>query len=75
MKLKARLKEYEETIERYRGVIRILERDIRSARREGAEDLARSLLIAYSAYEPEHPVKACDVIEDIKFFVRKFTEG
>ena len=44
MKLKARLKEYEKKIELQRGVIRILEADVKKARREGAEDLAKALM-------------------------------
>ena len=67
MKLKARLKEYEENIERYRGVIRIVERDIRSARREGAEDLARSLMRAYGVFDKGHMVSVADILEDISF--------
>ena len=75
MKLKARLKEYEKKIELQRGVIRILEADVKKARREGAEDLAKALMRAYGAFDKGHMVSVGDILEDIAFFSKKYTEG
>lgn len=75
MKLKARLKEYEKKIELQRGVIRILEADVKKARREGAEDLAKALMRVYGAFDKGHMVSARDILEDISFFSKKYTEG
>ena len=75
MKLKARLKEYEKKIELQRGVIRILEADVKKSRREGAEDLAKALMRAYNTFDKGHMVSVGDILEDIAFFSKKYTEG
>ncbi len=75
MKLRERVKALEAERDRYRGVIRILKADVKRARREGAEDLAKALIRAYSAFDKGHMVSAGDIIEDISFFSRKYTEG
>lgn len=75
MKLKERLKECEKKIELQRGVIRILEADVKKARREGAEDLAKALMRAYSTFDKGHMVSVGDILEDIAFFSKKYTEG
>ena len=54
MKLKQKLLEYEKKIELQRGVIRILEDEVKKSRREGAEDLAKALMRAYGAYDKGH---------------------
>lgn len=74
MKLKQRLKEYEHQAEIYKGVIRILEDEVKKSRREGAEDLAKALMRAYGAYDKGHMVCVGDILEDIRFFSRKYTE-
>lgn len=75
MKLRERAKALEAERDRYRGVIRILEADVKRARREGAEDLAKALMRAYGAYDKGHMVSVADILEDIRFFSRKYTEG
>ena len=75
MKLKERLKEYEHQAEIHKGVIRILEADVKKARREGTEDLAKALMRAYGAFDKGHMVSAGDILEDIAFFSKKYTEG
>jgi hypothetical protein len=75
MKLKEKLKEYEKKIELQKGVIRILEADVRRARYTGAQDLALALMRAYSAFDRGHMVSVADIMEDIAFFSKKYTEG
>ena len=75
MKLKQKLLEYEKKIELQKGVIRILEAEVKKSRREGAEDLAKALMRAYGAYDKGHMVCVGDILEDIRFFSRKYTEG
>lgn len=75
MKLKERLKGYEKKIELQKGVIRILESDVRMARYTGAQDLALALMRAYSTFDKGHMVSVADILEDIAFFSMKYTEG
>lgn len=75
MKLKERLKKYEKKIELQRGVIRILEADLRRAWYTGAQDMALALMRAYSTFDKGHMVSVGDILEDIAFFSKKYTEG
>ena len=75
MKLKERVAELENTVKRYKGVIRILEADVKKSRREGAEDLAKALMRAYSTFDKGHMVSAGNILKDIAFFSKKYTES